>query len=138
MKELNKPVYTQAMCDASEFMPEEGESFLVGTLDSDSRIKDFQGEQVEVINISMIIGEQVVITFYHPLIGLGCGVYYSSWVKPLIPPIELIDGKAYQFDYKGVTRYAPYTEDINFFSDVDIHIKPDLCTNIKPLTVEGE
>ncbi len=134
---VTKPVYTQDMCDAGE-LPSVGESFLVGKLDSDSRIKDFQGEEVEVINISELNDSPVVITFYHPLIGLGCGVYYSSWVRPLTPPIELINGKVYQFDYKGVTRYAPYTEDINFFSDVDIHIKPDLCTNIKPLTVEGE
>jgi len=57
-------------------------------------------------------------------------------IKPIDPPIELINGKVYRFIYKGRTRYAPYIEDINFFSDVDMHISPDSCTNIQLLEVK--
>lgn len=56
-------------------------------------------------------------------------------IKPLTPPIELIDGKAYQFEYEGQTRYAPYNKSINFFSDIDKHINPDSCSNIQLLEV---
>jgi len=118
------------------YKPELGESFLVGTLESDSRIKDFQNEEVEVIGLSVTDTHQHVITFQHPLIGIGCGVYYPSWVKPLTPPIELIDGKAYQFEstqHGGAIGF--YNSDSCRFINVNMSIRSDMCTNIQLLEV---
>jgi hypothetical protein len=63
--------------------------------------------------------------------------------KPLTPPIELISGKAYQFDYytgsvgmnNVVMRYRK-SGDYFYFDNTIFERK--FCTNIKPLTVEGK
>ena len=102
------------------FKPKLGESFLVGTLEADCRIKDFQNKEVVVIGLSVTDDNEHVITFEHPLIGIGCGLYFESWVLPLTPPITLEDGKAYQFELSfGDIWIGYYGEKRNsFFSDI--------------------
>jgi hypothetical protein len=61
--------------------------------------------------------------------------------KPLTPPIELIDGKAYQFDYYtgsvGMNNVVMrYNECAGAFQFDNYTFKPEFCTNIQPLTVE--
>jgi hypothetical protein len=63
--------------------PKLGDSFMVGYVEDDSRIIDFKGLEVEVIGLSVGIRHNQVITFQHPLIGIGCGVLHDSWVKPI-------------------------------------------------------
>ena len=54
--------------------------------------------------------------------------------KPLTPPIELIDGKAYQINHKGLESLGFYYRGL--FVNNGIEIKESDCTNIQPLTVE--
>ena len=71
---------------------------------------------VEVNGVSFIVGN---IT--------GC--------KPLTPPIELIDGKAYQLTYRNMETCAIYSKDHNFLYSATSIIEIKDCTNIKLLEV---
>lgn len=82
-KENNPLVYTQEMAD-NHLAPRVGCIFMVvDSIEDDSRLFDFKGEEVEVIGLSVTTLNRQVITFQHPLIGIGCGVYNASWVKPV-------------------------------------------------------
>lgn len=58
-------------------------------------------------------------------------------------PIELIDGKAYQFEYKG-DKYTGIYSDIDYNHKADVfiiiggHVMVSYCTNIKLLKVKSE
>jgi hypothetical protein len=75
--------------------------------------------------------------------GVQAFEFHIKYLKPLTPPIELIDGKAYQFDYytgsvgmnNVVMRYRK-SGDYFYFDNTIFERK--FCTNIKPLTVEGK
>lgn len=56
--------------------------------------------------------------------------------KPLTPPIELIDGKAYQFTHQSCRGLGFYNERLDEFSSLNHKIDIRNCTNIQPLTVE--
>ena len=56
--------------------------------------------------------------------------------KPLTPPIELIDGKAYQFEYQGEEITGLYGKMDNEFFILGGSYSVEICTNIQPLTVE--
>tara|TARA_R110000772_G_scaffold257439_2_gene374274 strand:- start:1125 stop:1685 length:561 start_codon:yes stop_codon:yes gene_type:complete len=80
--------------------------------------------------------------------GDGCGCFkevngkeYSFAInsvtfKPLTPPIELIDGKAYQFNYMNKTRVGYYCSDNDQLMFRGGWSRGSICTNIQPLTVE--
>ena len=54
-------------------------------------------------------------------------------------PIQLEDGKAYQFNARGKTFNGIYEKFHNWLNVMDgQHFDITACTNIKPLTVEGE
>ena len=77
--------FTQAMADNGE-LPSVGMEFMCGDeMESDERTVEFKGVKVKVIGIS-VMGEDTVITFYHDMLGVGCGIFFTSWVKPLTPP----------------------------------------------------
>ena len=59
-----------------------------------------------------------------------------GYAKPLTPPITLIDGKAYQFDYRNIETCGVYSKDHNLLYSADSIIDISDCTNIQPLTVE--
>ena len=142
------PIFTQEMVDNGVF-PGVGHSFIVGNeVESDSRTIDFKGLEVEVIGLSKL-DDDTVITFSHPTMGIGCGVYFKSWVKPLTPPVPLIDGKAYQFDYDGGIIAGVFSKGyVETYADIAKNNRNDLfvcvaenllvnkVTNIQPLTVE--
>jgi hypothetical protein len=60
----------------------------------------------------------------------------ESPVKPLTPPITLIDGKAYQFEYDGDTFQGIYSVQGDDFHSDKFVSSANICTNIQPLTVE--
>lgn len=62
----------------------------------------------------------------------------NNWFKPLPPKQELIDGKAYQFDYLNKTFDAYYKKHTNRFFYIDGFISADVVTNITLLTPEGK
>ena len=80
-----KPVYTQVMCDAGE-LPSVGMEYL----DDDGQISKCLVNYGD-ITIGLNI-EHVETENYLPISQTSRGN-----CKPLTPPIELIDGKAYQF-----------------------------------------
>jgi hypothetical protein len=57
--------------------------------------------------------------------------------KPLTPPVELIEGKAYQFDIGKKTRLG-FFKGSGFLGGIRSYWALSACTNIKPLTVKGK
>jgi hypothetical protein len=71
--------------------------------------------------------------------GERCDRKRSLKFKPLTPPIELIDGKAYQFDYGNTAEIIGlYSKQSKQLQAIAGHYESKHCTNIKPLTVEGK
>jgi hypothetical protein len=59
--------------------------------------------------------------------------------KPLTPPVELIDGKAYQFESRGNVFHGIYEKKYTSFNVMAGQLFNDIsCTNIQPLTVEDK
>jgi len=60
-----------------------------------------------------------------------------SEFKPLTPPIELVDGKAYQFtNIEENTIHGIYNEDECSFKSLNVEWSVETCTNIKELEVK--
>jgi hypothetical protein len=53
-------------------------------------------------------------------------------------PIELVDGGAYMFDYKGASYIGIYTSPPHRFINVDGFTLSSYCTNIRLMTVESK
>ena len=68
--------------------------------------------------------------------GVVAFEYHIKYLKPLTPPMTLIDGKAYQFDYRDIETCGVYSKDHNLLYSADSIIDISDCTNIQPLTVE--
>lgn len=128
--EDSRPVYTQAMCDAGE-LPSVGMEYL----DDDGQISKCLVNYGD-ITIGLNV-EHVDTKDYLPISQTSRGN-----CKPLTPPIELIDGKAYQFDSGKYTFVGFWNKNANAFYDTKCFDENlagfKACTNIKPLTVEGE
>tara|TARA_R110002051_G_scaffold237427_1_gene298305 strand:- start:109 stop:753 length:645 start_codon:yes stop_codon:yes gene_type:complete len=127
----NKSVFTQEMHGNGE-LPSVGMECLVKKLHQDDSmwLKCF------------IVGSNKdgdYLVYDHSIRGLEqCHkANGTSEFKPLTPPIELIDGKAYQFDYKGRSSlHGIHCEsEGTFITRTDV-FKSSICTNIQPLTVE--
>tara|TARA_R110001632_G_scaffold70626_1_gene164463 strand:- start:1970 stop:2683 length:714 start_codon:yes stop_codon:yes gene_type:complete len=130
------PAYTQEMAD-NGVLPSVGMEFICGDeMANDERTVEFKGVKVKVIGVSAM-GKDKVITFCHESLGVGCGIFFSSWVKPITPPITLIDGECYQFNSPSGGLFKGYYIPVKGLfvahkGSFDAH----LCTNIQPLTVE--
>ena len=114
----DKPTYTQVMCDAGELPP-------IGA----RCMADVEGEWHESEVFSHY--DSVV---HVKMINDGCYAFCRDLndIKPLTPPITLIDGKAYQFDSHGETRNGIYGMNSLINNEGDFAITS--CTNIKGLT----
>ena len=133
-KTVTSPIYTQIMADNGE-LPSVGMECFVKRFHED----DCKYLGCYIIGFSqdkawLVFEDAEDHLSYHNILN---GTFTFRPLLPITPPIELIDGSPYQFEYKGQTRYAPYNKEINFFSDVDMHINPDSCTNIKLLEVKA-
>ncbi len=53
----------------------------------------------------------------------------------LEPPVELVDGECYQFDYDGGEEFGRYRSSLALFCTGSNAYSAKYCTNIKPLTV---
>jgi hypothetical protein len=129
-KPVTSPIYTQSMADAG-VLPLVGMECLMSL-----------GEEVWFKYRVDFIGKVYTVGFWFDKNREASFGLQGVIFKPLTPPIELVDGEAYQFKatlpnkietvngvFRGTNRrmYTPY-------GDYDL----DECTNIKPLTVEGE
>lgn len=136
VKTVTVPVYTQELF-GNHIPPSAGDSFIVYGVKPDSRLFDFKDKEVKVIGLSKK-GDEVVITFSHPSIGIGCGMHWKKWVKPLTPPVVLDNGKAYAFVSKthggGIGYYNSNNKE---FVNINMGISINHCTNIQELGVKS-
>lgn len=63
----------------------------------------------------------------------GSNLYWAADFKSLPPKLELIDGEAYRFDFRGDTICGIYVEDYNLLNSRHVSIYADHATNIKHL-----
>jgi len=132
---MSKPLaYTQAMADNGEF-PSVGMECLA--------MIDLSWQRVEVLH-KKINGQGLGVAACRIISEINgqCGILkWCMDFKPLTPPIELIDGKAYQFELCfGDYRVGYYCSVRNSFFD-GLLKSHKICgkaeaTNIQPLTVE--
>lgn len=121
-----KPVYTQAMCDAGEW-PSVGMEYLCGDGQLNRCIDNLHGKAIGLML------EHAPVNGVLPLSQTSIGD-----CKPLTPPIELIDGKAYQFDARSTGRMVQAIYRNNkFHIGNGQYFDVESADDIKPLTVEG-
>ncbi len=88
------------------------------------------GHQVEYADLGLLFHtKEEAESKCRELIGL----------PPLEPPVELVDGECYQFDYDGSSAVGFAFEGATFVSRKDGEcqgVSMSDCTNIQPLTVE--
>ena len=121
MESVHKPIFTQAMCD-------NGVSATIGMeVKHQAVVKTVTGNS-DVNNHVTLLSVNNIYSIAH-----------TNTLEPLTPPIELIDGKAYQFEHKdkGVLD-GTYDDNGKVFWSKSRPCHLGYCTNIKPLTVEGE
>ncbi|HHZ70469.1 MAG TPA: hypothetical protein EYN54_09400 [Methylococcaceae bacterium] len=124
-----QPIFTKAMKENNE-LPQKGMDFIINYHEHLSRYNDMDGLVATVISVS----DCGVITF-NTSAGLGALRLPVSKCKVIEPPIELIDGKAYQFTNENATiEQGVYYEGILINQHGNTALM--LCTNIKPLTLE--
>ena len=125
--------YTQAMAD-NGVLPSVGMDCMVFVDENEKEVKEwFKG---------VVCGEYEG----SPVIKLddltdGTEGYFDVFsrvdIKPLTPPIELIDGKAYQFESESVGDCGIYSDEDGLFhgtGNEKVRVKD--CANIQLLTVE--
>ena len=115
------------MSDTGE-LPPIGSKFIDVELNLDEEVEAIAHD----INLGRVIyklGSTLQDSEYFGAIASEC--------KPLTPPIQLIDGKAYQFDHlAGVIGLNGVYHDNKLYIGGD-YVESSNCTNIKLLTVEG-
>ena len=116
-----KPVYTQAMVDA-------GEPPNVG---------------MEVMHLSVKKVVMLLADSNSKYVLKSVNDFYSLAlahdIKPLTPPIELIDGERYNFVHgKYGGSLGVYNSADEKFYNWDLWVVAAHCTNIKLLTIKGE
>ena len=120
---MSKPAtYTQAMADNGE-LPSIGMECLL----KNSGAWDFA-------IVTVRTKQYIIFTLKDGREEVRDVNYYD--IKPLTPPITLIDGKAYQFELSGVDTLGFYSACYDAF--IVHHSKYNVgdCINIQPLTVE--
>ena len=122
------PVYTQAMASHN----------IVPNVGMECQIRRDFGDDNEFYNGHLVHECNGVLWFVDDKYG-GC--LHSSnevTIKPLTPPIELVDGKAYQFDHSSIgTAVGFYLKDKDLFDCAGTYYSIESeCTNIKLLEVK--
>ena len=116
-------VFTQAMADNADFLPPV------------NMIVKHKGVKKIVIGELDYNNNLALKSIDNELYSLG----HIYDIKPLTPPIELIDGKAYQFDVRdkcGIVNGIYNDYDKKLHVGQDHYFDLISATNIQPLTVE--
>ena len=133
-----------------EFNNFKGDGMEVYTQEmADNGVLPSVGMQVELVIFENLTScghieykNEIGFLFRHKENNLCDFVEFSGDValKPLTPPIELIDGKAYQFKFGQYISLGFYSESDSYFYDTacfdEKTAHKNSCTNIQPLTVE--
>jgi hypothetical protein len=121
-------VYTQEMVDNGAFPSAGMECLVLNNSCSQPKWKKA---------LIKYMGDLVIYAYCEN--GERCDRKRSLKFKPLTPPIELISGKAYQFDYGNTTEIIGlYSKRSKQLQAIAGYYESRHCTNIKPLTVEGK
>ena len=124
-----KPIYTQAMADHN-ILPRVGMSCMIYYGEPDSRYNDFFDVEIEILAVT-----NGVFTFLNPMLGLAALSLDCKMIKPITPPIELIDGEAYKINIEnGEIANVIYNDEVKMFIGSKSDYTPEFCTNIKHLT----
>lgn len=119
-----KPVFTQEMYERNE-LPPIGSEYL-----------DEDGQLCKALlhYSSFVVGEMLehISIQQYPVLSTS----RNDRVEMITPPIELIDGECYQFDCEVGTRNGVYSFSDNRFIGLMLKVQTNVCTNIKPLTVD--
>jgi hypothetical protein len=127
-KATQAPVYTQEMTDNGVF-PSAGMECLV--------LNNSCSQPKWIKALIKYMGDLVIYAYCEK--GERCDRKRSLKFKPLTPPIELISGKAYQFDYGNTTEIIGlYSKRSKQLQAIAGHYESKHCANIKPLIVEGK
>jgi hypothetical protein len=134
----SKPAYTQALCDAGE-LPSVGMECLIDDCKGNNFFKRFDGKVLTIVSHDKNYQNLDVAVFKYDD-GNGEFDYHALLAhkfKPLTPPIELIGGKAYQFELMGVEQCGIYRYlNDSFYDAMGDYMSRD-CTNIKLLEVKS-
>jgi hypothetical protein len=128
-------VYTQEMAD-NGVLPSVGSNAQF--VRNDDYMMEFSindGDEVECICHTKDVDGGPIGVYRHKD-GFSVSIL-TRLIKPLTPPIELVDGKAYQFDIGKKTRLG-FFKGSGFSGGIRSYWELSACTNIKPLTVEGK
>lgn len=140
-KPQTKPVYTQAMCDVGEIPSVGAVVEFSDNTDFDFKFDWEDGDELECVFHSTDDQGKPIGVYRHKR-GVTVSIVIEL-IRPLTPPIQLIDGEAYQFDFIGCAFLGFYHEEGDKFTASksglnSVICRWDECTNIKLLTVEGE
>jgi hypothetical protein len=124
VKPVTVPAFTQEMADAGTF-PSVGMEFIS---------TEFGEERHSIVRA--ITNEYIIyICADTKHSGECCIEICANHHHPVTPPIELIAGKAYQFDYGSNVTCGIYCNEDDHFYNQNEDISADLCTNIQLLGV---
>lgn len=121
-----KPVYTKEMADTG-ILPSVGMECLI--LNMFSAVPNYNKAVIKYM------GDLVIYAYVED--GERCDSKINLKFKSLTPPIELIDGKAYKFEFNGFKRLGFYSESRELIVDTSSYWPPDKCTNIQLLEVKS-
>ena len=130
------PVYSQAMCDAGDLPSVGMECFVKRFHQDDSKYLGCYIIGHSQDKAWLVFEDDEDKLSYH---NIKNGTFTFGPLLPLTPPIELIDGKAYQFDCGidiGVHGVLDKGNDCFYCSKVDAYPTMD-CTNIQLLEVKN-
>jgi len=139
-----KKAYTAAMCDSGT-LPLVGMECLIYSYDSPAMLDKKSWHKTRVLSIDSDLHSSVVVTYtckWNADFYVDCHPVESLQFKPLTPPIELVDGKAYQFDTDdGITWVGFYGDHNDCFYDTkcfnETISESKNCTNIQLLEVKS-
>jgi len=122
-------VYTKEMSDNGE-LPSVGMECLIYYNEYGSRYNDFFDVEITILAVT-----NGVYTFYNPLLGYAALSLTIKTIKPLTPPIELIDGKAYQFELNAFIYTGFYAKARKSFMDRNVSGNK-ICSETEPSNIQ--
>jgi len=133
----DKPVYTQAMCDAGTLPPIGAKILIVEDTKFYSCHYDITYDRstgYEAIVVSCGIRPDNGASLVTITDGKGFVTINPDWIAPLTPPIELVDGKAYQFKLNGQLIGFYRKDRKSFFTE--LHGGNKVCGENEPSTIQ--
>ena len=129
-KTVTSPIYTQAMRDNGELPPIGSEASYNTSSDGDVTCI------VQRYELKPSLGELGDTGNYRVFIHFKNNCRLLCDIKPITPPIELIDGQCYKYEYFG-PKFGYYNKDEDRLKSIQGGVYPKSVTNIKLLEVKS-